>query len=315
MAIPRSTLITGLGAAFAASRFAVPAGAAELKVVHAAGVAVDDMTAALYAQQAGIFAKHGLDVRFQGGASGAAIAAGVAGGSVDVGKSSLTALILAHTHGIPFKLVAPAGLYDSRIPVAGLIVSKDSSVRSARDFNGAPFSVSSLDDMNTLATRRWVDANGGDSSSLKFVELTNSAVPNALEQGRVLGATFVGPILAQSLDSGKFRLLANSYDAIAKRFIISAWFSVPNYLDRNADTGHRFAAALREAAAYTNVHKQQTVDLLANASKVEPRVVATMPRSGSALSLDPALIQPVIDACVQYKLIPNAFPARDMIWT
>lgn len=315
MDIPRSILLAGLGVAFAASGYVSHAYAADLKVVRAAGIPVDDMTAALYAKQAGIFARHGLEVEFQGGSSGAAIAAGVAGGSVDVGKSSITALILAHAHGVPFKLVAPAGLYDSRVPVAGLIVPKDSPVRGARDFNGAPFSVSSLDDMNTLATRRWVDANGGDSTSLKFVELTNSAVPAALEQGRVTGATFVGPILAQSLDSGKFRLLANSYDAIAKRFLISAWFSVPNYLEKNADAGHRFAAALREAATYTNVHPQQTVDLLANASRVERRVVATMPRSGSALSLDPALIQPVIDACVRYKLIPNAFPAREMIWS
>lgn len=293
---------------------AMPVRARAAQTVRVGGIPVDDMTAALYAQSAGIFARHGLDVQFQGGNSGSAIASGVAGGSLDIGKSSLIALILAHVHGLGFQLVAPAGLYDSRIPVDGMIALKDATIKSGRDLNGKPISSSSLEDMNTVATRRWVDVTGGDSRTLQFIELPNGSVPAALEQGRVVAATFVGPIVAQSLASGRFKLVADAYGAVAKRFLISAWFSAPAFLNANPDAVKAFALSVHEAAVYTNTHTAETTELLATASKVDPKIVAGMPRSGSALTLDPALIQPVIDVCAHYNLIPASFPAREMLW-
>jgi hypothetical protein len=44
----------------------------------------------------------GLNVDVQSQSSGAAIAAGVAGGTYSFGKSSLPSVITAHTKGIPF---------------------------------------------------------------------------------------------------------------------------------------------------------------------------------------------------------------------
>jgi hypothetical protein len=38
-----------------------------------------------------------------------------------------------------------------------------------------------------------------------------------------------------------------------------------------------------------------------------------MHRISYATALDPKLIQPMIDACAKYKVIPAAFDAKDMI--
>jgi hypothetical protein len=46
---------------------------------------------------------------------------------------------------------------------------------------------------------------------------------------------------------------------------------------------------------------------------MEPARIAKMHRISYAASLDPKLVQPMIDACAKYKVIPAAFDAKDMI--
>src|ERR1019366_456783 len=83
----------------------------QLVHVHVASSPDDDATPILYAQNAGLFRAAGLDVELTAASNGAAVAAAVAGGSVDIGKSNIVALITAHARGVPLALVAPSGVY------------------------------------------------------------------------------------------------------------------------------------------------------------------------------------------------------------
>ncbi len=40
-----------------------------------------------------------------------------------------------------------------------------------------------------------------------------------------------------------------------------------------------------------------------------------MHRTLNAASLDPALLQPAIDAAAKYGIIPRSFPAREILWS
>src|SRR5580693_2266130 len=87
----------------------------------------DPSTPAVYAQDAGLFAAAGLDVTIQVIGSGAAVAAAVIGGTIDIGLSSLFALLSAHEHAVPLTLVAGGATYDTAFPpVAGLLVRSNS---------------------------------------------------------------------------------------------------------------------------------------------------------------------------------------------
>jgi hypothetical protein len=57
----------------------------------------------------------------------------------------------------------------------------------------------------------------------------------------------------------------------------------------------------------------ETAPLIAEFTKIELAKVARMHRTSNALSLDPALIQPVIDAAAKYEIIARGFPARDIL--
>ena len=102
-----------------AAAFAVrPARASsqQLTPLTIAGVPEESISPALWAAQTGGFRRAGLDVTIQSQSSGSAIAAGVAGGSYGIGKSSLVSLITAKSRGLPFVLVAGGGLYSAKNP-------------------------------------------------------------------------------------------------------------------------------------------------------------------------------------------------------
>jgi NitT/TauT family transport system substrate-binding protein len=310
----RAAFLACAAAAAAWSSLSTLARAAEGSTpLRAASSGDDDATPFLYAVDRGLFRQAGIDAHLDRAASGSAVAAGVVGGAYDVGKSSLVALITAHAHGVPVTLVAPAGEYDQRAPVAGLLVKSDGPIHTAADLNGKIVAVSSLNDLYAISTRAWVDKHGGDSRTLRLIELPISAVPEALEQGRIDAGNVLEPHLRFATQSGKARVLAHPFDAIAPQFLYSAWFTMKDTATKNRVLLERVARVIHDAAVYANGHHGETAAALAAFTKVDPQVIATSTRSTAGTVLDPKEIQPVIDAAASYKAIPAPFDARELI--
>jgi NitT/TauT family transport system substrate-binding protein len=288
---------------------------ANVRTIKAAGVPEDSATPVLWAQQSGLFRRNGIDLQLEPARSGAAIVAGVIGGAYQIGKSSLAALVIAHTKGLPLVCIAPYGLYNAQAPVIALLVKSDATYRTGADLNGKTVAVSSLNDVYTLAAKAWVDQNGGNSSTLKLLELPVTAVAEAIAQGRVDAGGCAMPELQQALDGGRVKILAPFYNAIAPRFLVQAWFTTADYAKSNPDVVRGFARAARDGAIYANAHHQQTVDVEAKFTNIEPGVIAKMTRFTYGTTLDPRDIQPLIDVSAKYKVIQAPFDARELIAT
>lgn len=313
--ITRRSLFVGAGAFVVASGAPRVAKAQQLTTIRVASTLDDNVTPILYGQQAGIFKKYGLDVQVQTFPSGAAQAAALAGGAIEIGKTSMLALVSAHLRGVDFRLVAGAGLYLSDKPFTGMVVAKSSPIRTGADLNGKTASSPSLRDLGQTSIKVWMDQHGGDSSTLKGVELPNAAVASALAQGRIDVAVLDNPTLYDAVSSGAARILARSYDAISKRFLMSAWFCMPAYAQKNPETVRNFTKAFYESARYTDSHHSETVDLLANFSHIDAGVIRNMVRAETALTLQATDLQPLIDVAAKYKLIDRAFPASELLAT
>lgn len=278
------------------------------------GASLDDgLTPVLYGLQAGIFTRLGLDVTLQSASSGAALATAVAGGGLDVAKSSLVALISAHTRGIPFKIVAGAAMFLTAAPTTELVVPKDSPITSPTQLQGKTIIVNALRSIDEISVDLLVDQNGGTSATLKFVEIPSSAEAEALERGRGDVAEISNPALAAAIESGKFRVLGPAYEAIAKRFLIAAWFSHQDFVTRNLDAVRRFGEGVRQATLYTNGHHAETIPIIAAYSHIDPAVLRKMTPATNATAVLPAEIQPMIDAAAKYKLIDAPFAAQELL--
>jgi NitT/TauT family transport system substrate-binding protein len=306
----RRSFLAGTAALACAPSFA---GAQTLTPLSVATSPDEDAVACLYGISSGIFRRYGLDVTLTAANSGAAISNGVVGGSIDIGKASLLGLIAGYAKGVPFTLIAPASMYSSAAPVAGTLVRSDAGIRTAADLSGKTVSVQSLKGFLQIALMKWIDEHGGDSSAVRYIELSPSAASAALLAGRVDAATLANPSLAATLATKKARVFAWSCDSVGKYYLQAAYFSTTDFTAKNADAIARFARAVAESSTYTNAHTAETVEMVSKFTNVAPADVAGMTRVTCGTKLDPAQIQPVVDLAVKYKIIATRFDARDLI--
>ena len=288
-------------------------GNAALATLRLGAVPVDDVMPVLYAQREGMFAKAGLNVQMQP-MNGGAISAAVLSGNLDLGKSSIIAIIQAHVHGVPLALVAPAAVYDPKNPDAVLAVTSDSTIAGPKDLVGKTVGIGSLGDISNVAVQAWVAKNGIDWHSLQYVETVIPQTPQILEQKRVDAAVLIKPFATEPVSSGKAKIIALPYDAIAPRFLESVWYGTRAYLDAHRTEMLAFQRVLAQASAYTNAHPDQTVDLLASFTKIPPEVAARVPRIVTGGTLTPREIQPIIDTMVRNHILEKGFDAREIIW-
>jgi ABC-type nitrate/sulfonate/bicarbonate transport system substrate-binding protein len=167
--------------------------------------------------------------------------------------------------------------------------------------------------MNQVVTSAWVDAHGGDSKKLRFVELPMTAAPAALQEHRVDAAVVIYPPLAAALKTGKVRALGDAYGAVAPRFLMSGWFSTKDWTAKHADVVKAFNRIVVESAQYVNTHHAETAPIVAEFDGIPLDVIEHMTRGIAATSLSTSLIQPMIDASVKYGVIPHGFPADELI--
>jgi NitT/TauT family transport system substrate-binding protein len=306
----RRSILTALGAGLVAA--ALPARARANDALHIASIPLDAGAEAYYALDLGYFRDAGIDAQVESIPSGAAIAAAVASGAVDVGFSNLISIAVAYKHKVPVTLLAPGSLYTATIPTSVLMVPKNSPARTARDLNGKTLAVNGLKTITQYASQLWIDKNGGDSTTVHFIEMTFPQIVAALAANRVDAAIVADPFIAQA--KGGARLLADAYDAIGARYIIGCWFTTTQWVAAHPDVANRFAQAIARTAQWANSHKPQSGAILAKYSKMDPLVAATMLRVDYAPRFVHSEMQPVIDLAARYGGLAAAFPAEELVY-
>jgi NitT/TauT family transport system substrate-binding protein len=145
---------------------------------------------------------------------------------------------------------------------------------------------------------------------VKYIEFPQNAMADAVATGRVDAAQLGDPALSAALAAGKVRVLGNSYDTIAKRLFVSVWFASQDWADQHPDVVRKFAAAINQAAAWATRNPVAAAAVLQKYLKVN----VARAHEYHGRTLDPALIQPIIDGAVRYKLLTTPMNANDLIW-
>jgi NitT/TauT family transport system substrate-binding protein len=299
--------------AFSAAAGPVAAQSGNPTVIRLGTNASDDITPLLWAQTSGIFARAGLKVEINKFPSGSVATAAVIGGSLDIARSSLLPLINARSHGIPVELIAAADMSLSDDPTEGIVTLKDSPYKTGKDLNGTTMPIPALHDFDEVATRAWVDATGGDSKTIRFIELPQSAVLAAMQQGRVAAAFMSNPFMTNAIQSGKAHVIGEPNGAIAKRFLITAYCSTAPFVVKNRDAIRRFIDALQRASTYSSSHHAEVIAAVAPFWGIDASLLATMKPTRTASALNAKDIQPLLDAALRYGIIPKPITAKSMM--
>jgi NitT/TauT family transport system substrate-binding protein len=291
---------------------ALPSRLRAATALRLATIPIDTGAQVFYADENGSFRKRDLDVTIQPISNGAAIIAAVMGNAIDIGFANIVSLAVAHKRGLPLTIVAPAAMYSPASQTSALIVLKDSPIKTAADCAGKIIGVSSLNSITQYSTEAWLDKNGGDAKSARFIEMPFPQIAPALQQRRIDVGHFAEPELTDARKIG--RILAESYAAVAPEFLIAAYCAQVSYARSNAATVRQFSDAIRESGAWANAHRTASGDILAKATKIDPATISSMVRAEYALRLTPESIQPSIDVAVKYGGL-ESFDARELMWT
>lgn len=309
----RAILLLAFGVALGAgSDRTQVASAQDQPVIHVAVSAFEAQADAYYAQDLGLFKRAGLNVDVQQYQGGEAIVAGIAAGALQIGAGTTLPLATAHERGIDVVLIAPGTITDAALlpPTSGMVVAANSALQTGKDLNGKTIAVNTLHSVDQIATETWVDKNGGNSKTLKFVELPNLTMVDAAVGGRVDAAISADPGFTTGIASGRVRRLADVNAAIAPRFMISAFFSAREWADRNPDAVRKFAAVINQAAEWAVKNPEAAAAVLNKYLRLQ----TARAHERHARTLDPVLIQPLIDAAFRYGRLTQPLDVRQIIW-
>lgn len=256
----------------------------------------------LYAQATGIFRRAGVDAHITVVEGGARVMKRLKNGSLDVGFSNLISIAAEIQRGAPLVLLAPAGLYSRTAPINALVQSPSSNYRSGKDLDGKILaSPSGRGSAGAVAPEAWIDAHGGDSSTVRLVTgIPWAQVPAALAGHRIDVAEMGEPELTVLKQAGRVKYMASPFDAIGDGFVLGGWVASKAWVRDHPDAARRFVAAMRETARWANTHRRQSGAILARQFRLAPSVIAAMARSKYAETLSAAALQPPLDVAAKY---------------
>ena len=305
--VSRATILGGLAAA-APPGFAR---AADLMPIRVASAATDATAEHFYAHDLGYFAAAGLGEQITTLRNATEMTAGAIGGSLDVIAGSLVPIAQAHNHGNDLRAIALGNVYTGP-PPQGVVVTAANSIRTGSDLNGKIVAVNGLGDFSQVTLQAWIDANGGDSKSVKLLELPFGSVAAALTQGRIDAALLVEPFTTMA--RGQVRVIGDALAPVGKHFMVTGWYATASWLNANRDTARRFVDVILQTAKWANQNHDQSAAILAEYSPVPVDVIRSSPaRSTARCKITPDWLQPVLDYSTKYIGLEKT-PAAALIW-
>lgn len=264
-----------------------------------------------FAQEMAFYKPAGLDVTITSSANGGAVAEAVVSGAAEIGNSSVPSLAQAHAKGIPIVAVAPGALYSRRSPSAILFLPPQSPVGEARQLNGKIIGVNNLRGLPQFGTQTWLDAHGGQSNTVQFVEMSGPVIINALRDNKIdaglVAEPFISPARAVAKPFGAV------FDAVGSSFMISVHFATIAWASAHDDVVRQFRSCIEKTAVWANKNPDQSIRITAEYTKLSAQTLKEMGRALYAEKLTAASLQPVINLAAKYGGIAT-FSGDDLIY-
>ena len=298
----------------AAAPLAVPGTvSAQTRTIRYGSAINDSYAQAFFAADQGFFTKAALDVDVQTFANAPAIVQAVIGNALDVGTADPIQLGNAFNHGIPLAFFAGGGLYRSSAPTTMLSASTTGSIRSIKDLAGQSIAIIALSSTGATALRVLLQQNGVDPAQVKFFELPFASMAAALQRGTVSAALIAEPFLSQ--EKASLRFIGDPQSVIGKEFYVAATFATRSWLTQNRQLAQTLTQTLYATARWSNTHHDDSAVILSKYTKLDIATIRAMTRVAYATSLEPRLIQPVLDFAYKVGSLSTPVKATDIIAT
>lgn len=239
--------------------------------------AVPAFLGAFVAKEQGFFANRGLDVDLVLVSTGSLVPAALASGSFQFGAPSATVLLQANEGGLDLVITAGMDQYPSTTRT-GLLARPDSGIAQAKDLVGRKVAVPGIGTIVDVLMKKWVQDGGVDYRKVVYVEVSYTAMAEALKSGQVDAVASVDPFLSRIVD-GKIGVFVDNYAKVVPDGTVPGFLaSTREFATKNPAVLKAFREALDEGHAFVlNPANERAVrDSLAKHTKLPPQIAATV---------------------------------------
>jgi NitT/TauT family transport system substrate-binding protein len=252
----------------------------------------------------GFFKDEGLDLKLETAEGGAAIVPGVMSGQYQFGFSNSVSLLLAQSQGLAIKAISAgvASTGKDGDDFGGVVVPADSDIKSAKDLAGKKIAVNTLKNINTVTINEAVRADGGDPSTIQYVELPFPDIAAAVAKGDVDAGQLVEPFLTLATDSGD-RQVSSNYVATDPNLMVGMYFTSQKYIDDNSEVVDEFTAAMAKSLEYASDHPDDARAILSEYTDIDAAVQKRVVLPAWPADIDSTSIDTLADLMTQDGLV------------
>lgn len=302
---------TLLGAAIVATFALLPAQLhAQLLI---GGTPNPEQVTAMVAEQEGIFKKHGIDGKFTIIPINPTIPPALMSGSIQVGVPTPTTLLQAVDNGIDLVIIAGGSVNNPKGTGIGIVVRKDSGIKTAKDLQGKRFGAPGLNAVLHVMVRRWLMQEGIDPKSVNFVEAMFPVHADLLKAGQIDAVVTADPFLTRIKQSGEGEEILNLVTTLPDDVPPVMYVTTRDWAQKNPDQIKAFRAAIEEAAGFIAANPDKARDAIGKALKLPPPVLKMVNLPKVSTKVTPAQVAFWIDVMNKQNMLKTKIDPAKLI--
>lgn len=258
------------------------------------------------AVKAGVFADHGLDVTIQPIQGGAQAMPALINGEVDFTVGQPFGVMRARDQGLPVSIISNYAESLRQGPdINSVVTGAGTGITRAKDLSGKTVAVNSLGAAGDLTIKAAVDADGGDSSTIKFVEVAFPDVPAQIEAGNIDAAWVPEPFVSMVVAAGGARVV-DPYQATIPGLPTLVVQATQKTIDEKPELVAAMRAALADAFAWAEANDAEMRQSLVDNMSLPADAAAHLPLPHFTATIDRTTLQALADLAVKYGYFKKA---------
>ena len=260
-----------------AQAHAQPGQPEQTKIVIATAAA-SNFAAGYYAQDKGIFARHGLDATVRVVNEGSTAIAGLISGSFQFAGPTSTVFLQALDSGLDVVVAAPA--YEFPTPaLVGILAAPSAQIHAPKDLVGKRIGTPGVGGILDIMAREWLRRGGVDGRGVIIVELAFPQMGDALRAGQVEAVIANEPVYPRLIAQHLAEPVFDMRDMPPAGTLGGMYAATRDFVRANPNTLAAFRAAMAEAVAEIRADPESGKAVMAKLLKMPPDVLAllTMP--------------------------------------
>ncbi|KRA25448.1 myristoyl transferase [Microbacterium sp. Root61] len=290
------------------------AGPTELTSIRVAALPIAETGALWAAIDEGIFEEHGLDVEIVPAQGGAQAIPALLSGDIDFAIGQPFGPFRADLQDLGVAIISN---YASALPVSAgkdvnaVVALADSGIVSPKDLAGKRVSVNSLGAAGDVTIMKAVEDDGGDPSTIEFVEVAFPDAQAQLDAGNIDAAWVPDPFMSMIAGAGG-NIVVYPYQATIPGLALLTNITTQEKIDTDPELVTAYADAMAEALDWAAANEDAVRAAIVTYMKIPEAGAAGITLPIFTAELDVDNLKTLADLAVGYGVLP-AVPDFDRL--